>query len=131
MTLHKAQDKIHIPSSSLLVPLNPDWRQIEIFAIPPAHHAFYSFVTLHTPFPLLRISSLFFIVWVYIFLLNRHNVHASIKTEILQVFHLPRSVEYLSSAPLIHSFKKHVLNLYYLYLSSLSITMARSWVIGK
>lgn len=57
MTLYKAQDKIHIPNSSLLFPLNPAWRQIEIFVIPQAGHAFYSFVTLHTLFPFLEFPS--------------------------------------------------------------------------
>ena len=80
MTLYKAQDKIHIPSSSLLVRLNPDGRQIEIFAIPPAHHTFHD---VHTN----SFASNFLplLLWLaYTFSLSRHNVHVSIKTEILK-----------------------------------------------
>lgn len=61
---------------SLLFPPNPDWRHIEIFAIPQACRAFYSFVTWHTMFLLLTSHFLpLLLCLVYIFLFNRHILH--------------------------------------------------------
>lgn len=66
-------------------------------------------------FCLLCIVSLFFCVWfTYSYLIDTSYTDTS--PEILLVFHLPYSVEYSPSAPLIHPFKEYVLSLYYLSL---------------